>query len=78
MTGRKLFGCNRDVTVAGFVSFFMELSSEMICPPVPLFLANTPGGGVVHRLYPCDPERFSWRLQIGMPPLAGDCGGGNV
>lgn len=40
---RKLFGFNRNVTVAGFVSFFMDLSSEMIYPLVPLFLANTLG-----------------------------------
>jgi MFS family permease len=39
----KLFGFNKNVTVAGFVSFFMDISSEMIYPLVPLFLANTLG-----------------------------------
>lgn len=40
---RRLFGFDRNVTVAGLVSFFMDLSSEMIYPLVPLFLANTLG-----------------------------------
>lgn len=40
---RKFFGFGRNVTVAGFVSFFMDVSSEMIYPLVPLFLANTLG-----------------------------------
>ena len=40
---RKFFGFGRNVTVAGFVSFFMDISSEMIYPLVPLFLANTLG-----------------------------------
>ncbi|MHB8880531.1 MAG: MFS transporter [Thermodesulfovibrionales bacterium] len=39
----KLFGFNRNITVAGFVSFFMDISSEMIYPLVPLFLANSLG-----------------------------------
>lgn len=42
-TERELFGFNRNVTIAGFVSFFMDLSSEMIYPLVPLFLANALG-----------------------------------
>jgi len=42
-TGRKLFGFDRNVTITGFVSFFMDVSSEMIYPLVPLFLANTLG-----------------------------------
>ncbi len=33
----------RNVTVTGFVSFFMDVSSEMIYPLVPLFLANILG-----------------------------------
>lgn len=41
--GRKIFGLDKNVTVAGFVSFFMDISSEMIYPLVPLFLANTLG-----------------------------------
>ncbi len=41
--GRKFFGFGRNVTIAGFVSFFMDVSSEMIYPLVPLFLANVLG-----------------------------------
>ncbi|PIY23472.1 MAG: MFS transporter, partial [Deltaproteobacteria bacterium CG_4_10_14_3_um_filter_60_8] len=41
--GRRLFGFDRNVTIAGLVSFCMDLSSEMIYPLVPLFLANTLG-----------------------------------
>jgi len=37
---RKFFGFGRNVFVAGLVSFFMDVSSEMIYPLVPLFLAN--------------------------------------
>jgi MFS family permease len=40
---RKYFGFGRNVFFAGLVSFFMDLSSEMIYPLVPLFLANTLG-----------------------------------
>ena len=40
---RKFFGFGRNVTIAGFVSFFMDVSSEMIYPLVPLFLANVLG-----------------------------------
>jgi MFS family permease len=40
---KKLFGFGRNVTVAGLVSFFMDISSEMIYPLVPLFLANVLG-----------------------------------
>jgi MFS family permease len=40
---RKLFGFGRNVFVAGLVSFFMDVSSEMIYPLVPLFLANVLG-----------------------------------
>ena len=40
---KKLFGFNRNITVAGVVSFFMDISSEMIYPLVPLFLANVLG-----------------------------------
>ncbi|MBM2837410.1 MAG: transporter family protein [Deltaproteobacteria bacterium] len=39
----KLFGFGRNVYVSGFVSFFMDISSEMIYPLVPLFLANSLG-----------------------------------
>jgi MFS family permease len=40
---RKFFGFEKNVFVAGFVSFFMDVSSEMIYPIVPLFLANVLG-----------------------------------
>jgi MFS family permease len=40
---RKFFGFGKNVTVTGFVSFFMDVSSEMIYPLVPLFLANVIG-----------------------------------
>ena len=40
---KKLFGFSKNVTIAGFVSFFMDVSSEMIYPLVPLFLANVLG-----------------------------------
>ena len=41
--GQKIFGFGKNVTVAGLVSFFMDVSSEMIYPLVPLFLANVLG-----------------------------------
>ena len=40
---KKVFGFGKNVTVAGLVSFFMDVSSEMIYPLVPLFLANVLG-----------------------------------
>lgn len=40
---RKFFGFGKNVTIAGLVSFFMDVSSEMIYPLVPLFLANVMG-----------------------------------
>ena len=40
---KKSLGFGKNVTVAGLVSFFMDISSEMIYPLVPLFLANTLG-----------------------------------
>lgn len=43
MSDKKLFGLNKNVTTAGFVSFFMDVSSEMIYPLVPLFLATVMG-----------------------------------
>lgn len=39
----NLFGFQRNVFFAGLVSFFMDVSSEMIYPLVPLFLANALG-----------------------------------
>ena len=32
---KKIFGFGKNVTVAGLVSFFMDMSSEMIYPLVP-------------------------------------------
>jgi MFS family permease len=40
---KNFFGLGRNVFFAGLVSFFMDVSSEMIYPLVPLFLANTLG-----------------------------------
>jgi MFS family permease len=40
---RKFFGFGKNVFVAGLVSFFMDVSSEMIYPLVPLFLSNVLG-----------------------------------
>jgi MFS family permease len=40
---RRFFGFGKNVFVAGLVSFFMDVSSEMIYPLVPLFLANVLG-----------------------------------
>ncbi|MFZ3045838.1 MAG: MFS transporter [Desulfatirhabdiaceae bacterium] len=39
----NFFGFGKNVTVAGLVSFFMDVSSEMIYPLVPLFLSNVLG-----------------------------------
>ena len=40
---KKIFGFGKNVFVAGLVSFFMDVSSEMVYPLVPLFLANVLG-----------------------------------
>ncbi|MDY0350315.1 MAG: MFS transporter [Desulfobulbaceae bacterium] len=40
---KKLFGFHKNVFGAGLASFFMDVSSEMIYPLVPLFLANVLG-----------------------------------
>ena len=40
---RKYFGLSNNVFFAGLVSFFMDVSSEMIYPLLPLFLANMLG-----------------------------------
>ena len=39
----RYFGMGRNVFSAGLVSFFMDVSSEMVYPLVPLFLANVMG-----------------------------------
>lgn len=36
-------GLNRNVVITGIVSFFMDMSSEMVYPLVPLFLSNVLG-----------------------------------
>jgi MFS family permease len=41
--GRKILGFHRNVFAAGFVSLFMDISSQMIYPLVPLFLASVIG-----------------------------------
>jgi MFS family permease len=44
MSNNKIyFGFGKNVFVAGLVSFFMDVSSEMIYPLVPLFLSNVLG-----------------------------------
>ncbi|MGB9715236.1 MAG: MFS transporter [Thermodesulfovibrionales bacterium] len=43
MKKKKFFGFGKNVFVAGLVSFFMDVSSEMIYPLVPLFLSNVLG-----------------------------------
>lgn len=43
MKERSFFGLGKNVTVAGLVSFFMDVSSEMIYPLVPLFLVSVIG-----------------------------------
>lgn len=40
---KSFFRFGRNTTVTGFVSLFMDISSEMIYPLVPLFLANVLG-----------------------------------
>lgn len=40
---KKIFGLGRNIYISGLVSFFMDISSEMIYPLVPLFLANVLG-----------------------------------
>ena len=40
----KSLGLNKNVIMAGVISFLMDISSEMIYPLVPLFLANALGG----------------------------------
>jgi len=42
-TDRTYFGLHKNVFFSGVVSFFMDVSSEMIYPLVPLFLANVLG-----------------------------------
>ncbi len=40
---KKYFGLTKNVFFTGLVSFFMDISSEMIYPLLPLFLANMLG-----------------------------------
>lgn len=43
MKNKRFFGFGRNVFITGLVSLFMDMSSEMIYPLVPLFLANVIG-----------------------------------
>ncbi|HTR44219.1 MAG TPA: MFS transporter [Thermodesulfovibrionales bacterium] len=43
MEERRIFGVGKNVFITGLVSLFMDMSSEMIYPLVPLFLANVLG-----------------------------------
>lgn len=43
---KTYFGFGKNVFFTGLVSFFMDMSSEMIYPLVPLFLANALGGNM--------------------------------
>uniref|UniRef100_A0A7C4RUH3 MFS transporter n=1 Tax=Desulfatirhabdium butyrativorans TaxID=340467 RepID=A0A7C4RUH3_9BACT len=40
---KRIFGLGRNVTISGWVSFFMDVSSEMIYPLVPIFLSSVLG-----------------------------------
>jgi hypothetical protein len=40
---RKICGLNRNIFFTGLVSFFMDFSSEMVYPLVPLFLSSVLG-----------------------------------
>lgn len=42
-SGRRVLGLERNVFAAGAVSFFMDVSSEMVYPLVPLFLSTVLG-----------------------------------
>jgi MFS family permease len=46
-SGRKIWGLDRNVFWAGVVSFFMDVSSEMIYSLVPIFLSSVLGVGAV-------------------------------
>jgi MFS family permease len=46
-TGRKIWGLDRNVFWAGVVSFFMDVSSEMVYSLVPIFLSSVLGVGAV-------------------------------
>ena len=39
----KICGLNRNIFFTGVVSFFMDFSSEMVYPLVPLFLSSVLG-----------------------------------
>ncbi|GAH22063.1 unnamed protein product [marine sediment metagenome] len=42
---RSIFGINKNVLSLGWVSLFTDMSSQMIFPLIPLFLANVLGVG---------------------------------
>jgi len=41
----KVFGIDKNVLSLGWVSLFTDISSQMIFPLIPLFLANVLGAG---------------------------------
>src|SRR3989304_5778309 len=41
--GKKFFGLSRNVFVLGLVSLFMDVSSEMLYPLIPIFLSSVLG-----------------------------------
>jgi len=43
MPDKKIIGLERNVFFTGLVSFFMDMSSEMIYPLVPMFLSSVLG-----------------------------------
>ena len=43
MSNKKIAGVEKNVFFAGLVSFFMDFSSEMIYPLVPIFLSSVLG-----------------------------------
>lgn len=43
MADKKIIGLERNVFFTGLVSFFMDFSSEMIYPLVPIFLSSVLG-----------------------------------
>ncbi|PIP69367.1 MAG: MFS transporter, partial [Nitrospirae bacterium CG22_combo_CG10-13_8_21_14_all_44_11] len=43
MPDKKIIGLQRNVFFTGLVSFFMDFSSEMIYPLVPIFLSSVLG-----------------------------------
>src|SRR4030067_623311 len=85
-TGRKsIAGLTRNVFFTGLVSLFMDISSEMVYPLVPLFLTGTLGatktavGGIEGRAQATPPGPHNRRVDrniqarpcLRLPPLDG-------